>query len=110
MKNSVLLKDYAKVIRSKNAGPFEVTFDIIFKDKKSYNFVKNNVFITKGIISKLYNINENEIITFVYFDVANALKITLPRRKKQGSEGETDMHQAQQYIPLMYIEIADNKN
>lgn len=99
------LKDIAKVIRSKNAGPFEITMDIIFKTKEDYEEIKNRGIITKELISKLYQIPVEEIITFVYFDAANAIKITLPRPRPQGSIGETDMHAAQQHVPLMEIAI-----
>lgn len=99
------LKDIAKVIRSKNAGPFEITMDIIFKTKKDYEEIKNRGIITKELISKLYQIPVEKIITFVYFDAANAIKITLPRPRPQGSIGETDMHAAQQHVPLMEIAI-----
>ncbi|KAK5045484.1 hypothetical protein LTR84_009102 [Exophiala bonariae] len=34
------LKDVAKFIRSKNAGPFQVTFDIMFDDTRVYKAVK----------------------------------------------------------------------
>ena len=34
------LVDVARVIRSKNAGPFELTFDIMFADADSYERVK----------------------------------------------------------------------
>src|SRR5215469_13073448 len=93
------LKDVAKVIRSKNAGPFEVTFDIIFKSKADYERVKAAGVITKELVSKLYNVPTQTILAFVYFDVANAIKFTLPRPRPQGSVGETDMHCAQQHIP-----------
>ncbi|NLH02527.1 MAG: DUF4387 domain-containing protein [Clostridiales bacterium] len=99
------LKDIAKVIRSKNAGPFEVTMDIIFKTKEDYEEIKNRGIITKELISKLYNIPIEKIITFAYFDAANAIKITLPRPRPQGSIGETDMHAAQQHVPLMKIPV-----
>lgn len=99
------LKDIAKVIRSKNAGPFEITMDIIFKTKEDYEEIKNRGIITKELISKLYQIPVEKIITFVYFDAANAIKITLPRPRPQGSIGETDMHAAQQHVPLMEIAI-----
>lgn len=99
------LKDFAKVIRSKNAGPFEITMDIIFKTKEDYEEIKSREVITKELISKLYNIPVEKIITFVYFDAANAIKITLPRPRPQGSIGETDMHAAQQHVPLMNIEV-----
>jgi len=99
------LKDIAKVIRSKNAGPFEITMDIIFKTKEDYEEIKRKKVITKEVISELYNIPVDEIITFVYFDAANAIKITLPRPRPQGSIGETDMHAAQQHVPLMNIPL-----
>ena len=35
-----------KLIRSKNAGPFELTFDVIFKDRAGYEHVRD-----AGIIS-----------------------------------------------------------
>ena len=34
------LIELAKVVRSKNAGPFEITFDIMFDDRAKYERVK----------------------------------------------------------------------
>ena len=33
------LIDLAKVIRSKNSGPYEITFDIIFKDRETFDIM-----------------------------------------------------------------------
>ena len=41
MRNATL-RDIAKVIRSKNSGPFEVTFDVIFDDDDAYARVKRS--------------------------------------------------------------------
>lgn len=101
----VLLKDIAKVIRSKNAGPFEVTMDIIFENKEDFKKVLSSNVITKELISELYNLPVDDIITFEKFEAANAIKITIPRPRPQGSIGETDMHAAQQHVPLMNIAI-----
>ncbi len=30
------LRDVASVIRSKNSGPYELTFDVIFRDPETY--------------------------------------------------------------------------
>jgi hypothetical protein len=105
MRNKKTLKDIAKVIRSKNSGPFELTMDIIFKTKEDYERIKRENVITKEQICKLYNTAEDKILAFVYFDAANAIKITIPRPRPQGSIGETDMHAAQQHVPLMNIEV-----
>jgi hypothetical protein len=40
------LVELAKTIRSKNAGPDKITFDIIFNDKTSYELVKRSQVIT----------------------------------------------------------------
>ena len=53
MTKEVSIINLASVIRSKNAGPFEVTFDIIFKDKETYEKVKKTKVITKELIAKL---------------------------------------------------------
>jgi hypothetical protein len=57
------------------------------------------------LISKLYDVPTQRIITFLYFDAANAIKATIPRPRPQGSIGEIDMHAAQQHVPLMHVQI-----
>ena len=104
-KNTKKLTDVANVIRSKNAGPFEVTLDIIFNDKQTYEKIKAAGVINKELIAKLYGVSEDEITEFVYYDAANAVKATLVRPRHQGSVGETDMHAAQQHVPLLEIRI-----
>ena len=99
------LKDIAKIIRSKNAGPFEVTMDIIFQNEEDYRRVLDSGVINRELVSKLYHIDPEKIITLSSFDAARAIKITLTRPRKQGSIGETDMHAAQQHVPLMLIEL-----
>jgi hypothetical protein len=105
MTDNVSLKDIAKVVRSKNAGPFEITFDVIFKTREDYEAVKATGIITRELISKLYDVPTQRIVTFLYFDAANAIKATIPRPRPQGSIGEIDMHAAQQHVPLMNVLI-----
>ncbi|MGD8399616.1 MAG: DUF4387 domain-containing protein, partial [Bacillota bacterium] len=97
------------VIRSKNAGPFEITMDILFKNGEDYQYVLGTKAITKQLIAQLYHVPEEKIITFCNFDAANAIKITIPRPRFQGSIGETDMHAAQQHVPLLNIMIPRKK-
>lgn len=52
------LIDMADVIRSKNSGPYELTFDVIFKTFDDYNFFKEHKPITAESFSKLYGIKE----------------------------------------------------
>ncbi len=95
------LIDVASVIRSKNSGPYELTFDVIFKEFEMYERVKAyNVFNAK-MFAPLYNIPESDIISLVYFDPAKAVKITIVRPIPSGTLGETDVYGAQQHAPLM---------
>lgn len=93
------------VIRSKNAGPYELTFDLIFKDFPGYEEVKKKGTINRKLISSLYQIEEKDIVSIIYFDPAKAIKITIIRPRTAGALGERDVYGAQQHAPLMGIEV-----
>ncbi|WP_288946695.1 DUF4387 domain-containing protein [uncultured Porphyromonas sp.] len=95
------LVDMASVIRSKNSGPYELTFDIIFKTFDDYNFFKKYEPINKSSFAKLYGIAEEDVLQVIYFDPAKAVKATIKRPIPSGALGETDVYGAQQHAPLM---------
>ncbi|MBZ8135150.1 DUF4387 domain-containing protein [Afifella sp. IM 167] len=101
------LIDYAQVIRSKNAGPFELTFDIMFEDRDNYERVKNSGAITRELVSELYRVSHNEVLVCRPYDPALAIKITIRRPIGSGDFGETDVYGCQQHVPLTQIEIPD---
>ncbi len=98
------LKDLAVLIRSKNAGPFELTFDIMFDDPAIYERVKASNAVNARVIGELYGV-PLEDVKFFHSDNALALKASIPRPHVQGDLGDTDMHGGQQYAPLMDLEI-----
>ncbi len=99
------LRDLAKVIRSKNSGPFELTFDVIFSHPEPYRRVKESGVLTRELVCRLYGVPDDAIVAFMFFDPALAFKFTLRRGWAQGSIGERDTFGAQQHAPLMEIEI-----
>lgn len=101
----VALKDLAKVIRSKNAGPFTLTFDILFKDQASYEMFKEKKCLNKEVMAKAYGVTLDEVEEIIYFDPSNAIKINFHRPLSSGDVGETDVYGAQQHIPLMNLEF-----
>ncbi|CAM0143139.1 hypothetical protein VKS41_006098 [Umbelopsis sp. WA50703] len=101
----VYLHSLAKIIRSKNAGPFEVTFDIIFHDEESLKQAKKSGQLTAEKLGALYNVNPDQVIACMYFEPANAFKFTIPRWAASGGFGEIDVHASQQHVPLMFVEI-----
>ncbi|HEU0259240.1 MAG TPA: DUF4387 domain-containing protein [Burkholderiales bacterium] len=99
------LYDLASTIRSKNAGVNQITFDIIFPDRKTYERAVRSGAITRDSIAKLYKIPESRISDFVTFDVGNAIKFTIYRLRPSGSPGDWDILGCQQYGPLLDLEI-----
>lgn len=102
------LYDIAKVIRSKNAGPFSITLDVLFEDRQTYLKVKQANLINKERIAQLYHIDEESITELVYFDQANGIKVTYDRKISSGTIGDRDVYGAQQHAPLMLLEIDES--
>jgi len=98
---AVNLIDIASVIRSKNAGPYELTLDIIFSSRDWYDKVTAAKSINRAMISRLYQVKESDILALVEFHPAAAIKITLRRPRVAGDVGETDVYGAQQHAPLL---------
>ena len=95
------LYELAKVLRSKNSGPFEVTLDILFDNPAIYQYVKDSGVLTKDTIASAYNKDPEEIHHLVFFDPALGIKITMAREVSSGSAGDRDVYGAQQHAPLM---------
>jgi hypothetical protein len=102
---TVSLTDVAAVIRSKNAGPYELTLDIMFKEEEDYLYIKKINFFNTERISQLYDVTADKITNIIYFDPALAVKITMIRPIVSGSFGDTDVYGAQQHAPLLAIKI-----
>lgn len=103
MKRNIL--EAAKVIRSKNAGPFELTFDIMFKTREFFEMFKSKELINSPLVAGLLKIKETDILSIIWFAPANAVKITIKRPMPSGAPGETDIYGAQQHAPLLAIEF-----
>jgi hypothetical protein len=103
---STRLIDLASVIRSKNSGPYELTLDIIFKDRASYERVKTSGAINAELIARLYRVPVSDISGIVAFEPAIAIKITFKRPLVSGDVGDTDVYGAQQHAPLLDLVFA----
>jgi hypothetical protein len=98
------LAELASLIRSKNAGPFQLTFDIMFDDPARYQAVKASGRLSAATIAEAYGLPEEQVM-FFFVDNALAIKASIPRPVFQGDLGDPDGHGGQQYVPLMDIEI-----
>jgi len=103
--SSIPITEVADVIRSKNAGPYELTLDIMFTHEHDYQRVKEMNLFTPELFAELYGVTTDQIIRVVYFDPAWAVKCTMVRPVVSGSPGDTDVYGAQQHAPLLRITI-----
>lgn len=99
------LVDLAKVLRSKNSGPFEITLDILFDNPTSYQRVVESGEINTETICQLYQFKPENICNIVFFEKGLGIKITYNRSVSSGTVGDRDVYGAQQHAPLMDIMI-----
>jgi uncharacterized protein DUF4387 len=99
------LFDLCSLIRSKNAGPFVLTFDLMFSSQENYERAKRSQPLTKGLLAAIYCQRVDDI-TLVYHDHALAIKASMPRPIFQGELADGDCYGGQQYVPLLQIEVA----
>ena len=97
------LADVADVIRSKNAGPYELTLDIIFTERFWFEEALRCELISSPKIARLYGIAESDVLSIVSFPPALAIKATLRRPLASGAVGDTDVYGAQQHAPLLTL-------
>ncbi len=93
----------AVVVRSKNSGPFELTLDIMFKDRGYFDLFKERRIITAARIARLYGVPRSDVLKVIYFEPSLAVKATLRRLVASGAPGDTDIYGAQQHAPLLGI-------
>ena len=98
------LDEIAKVIRSKNAGPFCLTLDILFGDEPSYQRVLDAGIITRERMCELYRQPAEEVQVF-HHRAALAMKISLVRKAPAGSIRDTDLYGAQQHVLLFPLQV-----
>jgi hypothetical protein len=100
----VKLWQAAKLIRSKNSGPFELTFDVIFRDHATYERARDAGVISAEWFGRTYRLDP-ACVSIIHYDAASAIKITIPRPVISGDIDDTDVFGGQQYGPLVDLEM-----
>ena len=93
--------DRVKVLRSKNAGPFVITFDVIFGNRDDFNTVKQQ--INPARVAQAYRAAEGDVIGIDFVDRLNAMKVSLRRRRPCGHPGDPDCYGMNQEQPLALL-------
>ena len=98
------IRDLARVCKSKNAGPFDLTIDIVFDDAALYQKVRASGVITEALFARLYDVAPKDVLLTPY-DATMAIKATFPRLVPAGGIGDTDVYGCQQHAPLLDVDI-----
>lgn len=101
------LYEIAKILRSKNSGPFQITLDILFDKPEDYSLVADSGVLTKERICSFYHLEPEDFVHLVFFPKALGIKITYNRKVSSGSARDRDVYGAQQHAPLGGIWIDD---
>jgi hypothetical protein len=102
----VTIADLAVLVRSKNAGPFWLTIDIMFDDEAAYRRVRDSDIVNRTAVAHMFGRDPGEVIT-VNHDTAMAIKVSFPRPQSSGSKYDSDVYGGQQYAPLLSLEVPD---
>jgi hypothetical protein len=99
------LPEITSFLKSANAGASELTFDIGFATRETFDKVVTAGAITPETIGRLYSIDPSSVRVFAY-EPALIIKVTIPRVVRSGGIAERDFDGTQQYAPLLDLEIA----
>lgn len=98
------LWQFTKLIRSKNAGPFELTFDIMFKDENCFREVMASGKLSAKLIAQLYRVDLKQV-RFFAIESLLTVKISIPRPVFSGDVGDTDVYGGQFHGPLVRLQV-----
>lgn len=100
------LWEITKLIRSKNAGPWELTFDIMFNDQEALERCRTSELTSVAFFSQAYGVEEAQVEIFIY-EEALAIKVTVPRPQSAGAVGDTDVFGGQFHGPLVKFVVPE---
>jgi hypothetical protein len=101
---SLTLGALAHEVRSKNAGPFWITFDVVFKAEDDYLKVVESGALNATSIAQRYAVDPALIKIFEMPSI-RVIKFSFPRPCVAGSFEDRDLHAGQQHVPLLSLPI-----
>jgi len=103
------LRDFAKLMRSKNAGPFQLTIDVMMENRADYDHVVASRLLTAKSVGDLLGVEPQLVQVFEYAP-ALAIKVSLPRALSVGDPMDNDLFGGQMFGPLVNLELADRSS
>lgn len=93
---------WTTMVRSKNAGPFTLTIDVVFRDHHGWQLARESADFRPERLRELLGVDQLELY---WYEAGNALKVTFPRSTPSGALGDHDVYGGQGYAPLLSIDL-----
>jgi Domain of unknown function (DUF4387) len=77
------LGELSRLIRSKNAGPFSLTFDVMFEDDATYRRVVDAKVLTKASFGALYGVPEEDMRAQLRTGVSVSVEASVLDRRRR---------------------------
>ena len=106
---SIPMNELCNIVRTKNAGPFLFTLDIVFRERDVYEAVKKHGLLSREIVAAAYGVPIEEVVVFETFDNVMAVKATLKRKIRAASPGDSDVYEMTQEVPALTIRFPVEK-
>lgn len=96
----MLLDDAARVIRSKNAGPFTLTLDIFFSSAENFETARASRLMTPEGVAEAYGVAVDTVKGVYWDERVLAAKVSLKRWSSSADPFCSDMFGAHLHLPL----------
>ena len=97
--------DLARIVTSKNAGPYKLTVDVFFADRAHYAAVRDSKTLTPERIAVAYRLAPAQVRVIRFSDAALGVKITVDRHLSADDFRSTDTYGAQQHMPIVDLPV-----
>jgi hypothetical protein len=102
---STTLGRLATVIRSKNAGPFITTCDVMFETLADFERVQAAGVLTPELVAKIYDLPASSILGIYFYAPALAVKISFLKPVDSGNAFSRDIAGSSQHVPLLDVVV-----
>jgi hypothetical protein len=103
--DAVKLIDLVDFLFSKNAGPYLITFDIIFKNLATFDRARNSGVLNREKIAALYHVPIERVGAVYEYKPGRIIKFSITREISSGDFGDRSVFGSQQWAPLIDVEI-----
>jgi hypothetical protein len=98
------LRELCDLFRSRNAGAFLLTIDIVLRSRELFDQVVASGLLESADVARRLGVPP-ESMRLTYFRQANAIKLTVPRRASGGGPDDHDVDGAQQFVTLLDLVV-----